>query len=78
MNVFRLSRRRITEILNDNDDNERHEGNGISDSAKRFLNQAIKFQNHIPDSEDSTVHKIERDLGRVIKNLYILIEQIED
>ena len=73
MNVFRLSRRRITEILNEKDDAS-NDNDRVSDHAKRFLKQAIKFQSSIPDTDDATIHKIERDLNRVIKNLYVLME----
>lgn len=82
MSVFRLSRRRITDILNEPLEKSEHPC-ALSQDLKQyqaFLRQSEKFQqqimgqvsDHAPDPE---LQKIQRDLDRVIRNLERLIRR---
>lgn len=84
MAVFRLSRRRITDILNDPAEKSEHRC-ALSEEVSKyqtFLKQSKKFHKQISQQimdapENSDLQKIERDLKRVINTLQKVIEQIE-
>ncbi|QCS48051.1 plasmid partitioning protein (plasmid) [Picosynechococcus sp. PCC 11901] len=82
MSVFRLSRRRITEILNEPSEKSEHPC-ALSKDLKQyetFLRQSEKFHRKImertmEDTQAPELQKIRRDLGRIIKNLETLIDK---
>jgi ParB family transcriptional regulator, chromosome partitioning protein len=77
MNVFRLSRRRITEILNEPERSE-HPCSLLED-LRGYLRQTEKISKKT-ESLDSTkeIQSVQRDLIKLLKSLKLAIKQFEE
>lgn len=77
MNVFRLSRRRITEILNEPERSE--QGCSLLEDLRGYLRQTEKISKKT-ESLDSTkeIQNVQRDLIKLLKSLKLAIKQFEE
>ena len=78
MAVFRLSRRRITEILNQDPEKSAH-GCALFDELRGYLRRTEKLYESIDASESSKeIQRVHRDLKRVIASLKVAIKIQEE
>ena len=74
MDVFRLSRRHISRILNTSEKKSETHGT-LFDNVATFLSQVEKFDKKLPQGDTTPeIQKIRRDLKKLIKNLQMLAE----
>ena len=77
MNVFRLSRRRISEILGEENKKSEHPCS-LLDELNIYLKQAEKFNKRLRTIEsDQEIQKIHRDLNKLIRTLKSTIKNRE-
>ncbi|HEY9825273.1 MAG TPA: ParB/RepB/Spo0J family partition protein [Stenomitos sp.] len=77
MNVFRLSRRRISDILNEPPKKSAHEC-ALFDELVRYMKQSENFYNRISQVESTEeILKVQRDTKRLLKNLRLAIKAQE-
>lgn len=80
MSVFRLSRRRITDILNEPEGKSAHLCSLFDDlkKYKTYLKRTERFKTQITSKEETPeLQRVQRDLNKLIKDLKTLVDHTE-